>query len=603
MASQITNLMIVYSAVYSGADQRKHQSSASLAFVRRIHRWPVNSPHKRTVTQEMFPFDDVIMTMFHTQVQGESRCCCLDKTPFHTQVQTEFRHFCEKTSVKGVKRTVDKTRVWARVLWTVVVLACLFLSIGNTAILTVSYLKRTPAMYIKEGLMTPQIDKDQNSIPAVTVCNVHPLSKRKSDDVISFSQYVSYIERTIDDVPNITESSKSILDRHKSEIISPIGYYQFLGTENASKIGHSFNEFVVVCEVMMVQATKTYFRPCAGLVNITLDRDPNFFNCYTIQPADQTALDLVMGYSLVLYVDADYSWVESAYTTNPMKYGKGAIFDMHQPNAKPSVKIGGTSVSPGAMTLSKVSMQKHKRLTEPYGSCLEGQQSRFFLSNGVPMRYTTLSCFNTCVRDMVAQECNCRDGTLPVMIWHDITDLPFCGDAHAHLDLLLQRISCANHVRQAGTDSCHQSCHSPCREASYDTINSHVEWPDSSDVGYLYDTYIRGSPVEKLFGTIHELTGGECDNLNESCIHMDYIAEKIKSNFAVIRPHIFDHQYMTLGSDPSTTLVGFVSQIGGAINLWLGISLVVIVELLEIVWRLVFPTATATVITDARRQE
>ena len=60
-ASQITSLTIVYSTVYSGADQRQHQSSASLAFVRGIHRRPVNSPHKWPVTQKMFPFDDVIM--------------------------------------------------------------------------------------------------------------------------------------------------------------------------------------------------------------------------------------------------------------------------------------------------------------------------------------------------------------------------------------------------------------------------------------------------------------------------------------------------------------------------------------------------------------
>ena len=51
MASQITSLTIVYSTVHSGADQRKHQSSASLAFVRGIHWLP-----------EMFPFD-VIMSV------------------------------------------------------------------------------------------------------------------------------------------------------------------------------------------------------------------------------------------------------------------------------------------------------------------------------------------------------------------------------------------------------------------------------------------------------------------------------------------------------------------------------------------------------------
>ena len=61
IASQITSLTIVYSIVYSDADQRKHQSSASLAFVRRIHRGPVNSPHKGPVTRKMFPFHDVIM--------------------------------------------------------------------------------------------------------------------------------------------------------------------------------------------------------------------------------------------------------------------------------------------------------------------------------------------------------------------------------------------------------------------------------------------------------------------------------------------------------------------------------------------------------------
>ena len=61
MASQLTSLTIVYSNVYSGADQRNHQSSASPAFVRGIHRWPVNSPHKGPVTRKVFSFDDVIM--------------------------------------------------------------------------------------------------------------------------------------------------------------------------------------------------------------------------------------------------------------------------------------------------------------------------------------------------------------------------------------------------------------------------------------------------------------------------------------------------------------------------------------------------------------
>ena len=57
IGSQITSLTIVYSTVYSGADQRKHESSAALAFVRGIHRSPMNGP----VTRKMCPFDDVMM--------------------------------------------------------------------------------------------------------------------------------------------------------------------------------------------------------------------------------------------------------------------------------------------------------------------------------------------------------------------------------------------------------------------------------------------------------------------------------------------------------------------------------------------------------------
>ena len=65
IGSQITTLTIFYSIVYSEADQRKLQSSASLAFVRGINRGPVNSPPKWPVTREMNPFDAVIMAVSH----------------------------------------------------------------------------------------------------------------------------------------------------------------------------------------------------------------------------------------------------------------------------------------------------------------------------------------------------------------------------------------------------------------------------------------------------------------------------------------------------------------------------------------------------------
>ena len=75
MTSQLTGVSIGCSTVCSGVDQRKHQSSASLAFVRGIHRWTVDSPHKgqvTPVTRKMFPFDDVIMWFASGNHEGDT---------------------------------------------------------------------------------------------------------------------------------------------------------------------------------------------------------------------------------------------------------------------------------------------------------------------------------------------------------------------------------------------------------------------------------------------------------------------------------------------------------------------------------------------------
>ena len=86
---------IVYSTVYSDAVQRKHQSSASLAFVRGIHRGPVNSSHKGPVARKMFPFDDVIVKSVYA--------ITLSWHPVPRVLETGFC-FCHKT-ING-KRTI-----------------------------------------------------------------------------------------------------------------------------------------------------------------------------------------------------------------------------------------------------------------------------------------------------------------------------------------------------------------------------------------------------------------------------------------------------------------------------------------------------------------
>ena len=131
MALQITGVLNVYSTVCSGIDQRKYQSSASLAFVRRIHQWP-NSPHKGLVTRKMFPFDDVIMLeidfhlnsnflIAHIKFQNLFPNCILHGEYFPLPIKWQpydLQNVCQKLKfdlglgVNGCMKTLGSHRFW-----------------------------------------------------------------------------------------------------------------------------------------------------------------------------------------------------------------------------------------------------------------------------------------------------------------------------------------------------------------------------------------------------------------------------------------------------------------------------------------------------------
>ena len=107
IASQITSLTIVYSSVHLGADQSKHQSSASLVFVWEIHRWPMNFPHKWPVTRKIFPFDDVIMHW---------KCCDFDQD-VTTVITGHLQMDCNSSDCDGCDFLIKKvTCAWV-IFW------------------------------------------------------------------------------------------------------------------------------------------------------------------------------------------------------------------------------------------------------------------------------------------------------------------------------------------------------------------------------------------------------------------------------------------------------------------------------------------------------
>ena len=96
IASKITGVSMAHSTVCSYGYQRKRQSAASLAFVRGIHLWPMNSLHKRQVSRKMFPFNDIIMSpctvrCSETYTRDEVIVMCdKDHTRFYMDASMKF---------------------------------------------------------------------------------------------------------------------------------------------------------------------------------------------------------------------------------------------------------------------------------------------------------------------------------------------------------------------------------------------------------------------------------------------------------------------------------------------------------------------------------
>ena len=91
IASQITSLANVYSTVYSGADQTKHQSSASLAYLGEIIRWLGNSPHIGPATRKIFLFVEKLGTPHKWLTASYASYMIVKPTKYETRKCLNFR--------------------------------------------------------------------------------------------------------------------------------------------------------------------------------------------------------------------------------------------------------------------------------------------------------------------------------------------------------------------------------------------------------------------------------------------------------------------------------------------------------------------------------
>ena len=336
--------------------------------------------------------------------------------------------------------------------------------------------------------------------------------------------------------------------------------------------------------------------------------DPYYFNCFTYRAPDYSEMDdslsegIENGWSVILLSGSGMLDKNDEIRMLPglhewrsaVSASEGVRVVIHPPNTEPYPFTEGYDVPPGFSASFGIKPRRNIRIGPPHGNCSE--KNPF---DHRSIHYRLMSCQKMCLQDFIVRNCNCSDVGLPNM---PNISVPLCRsddefpdscmfDASQQcFDILQQlhkRIQCVRTSKAKMTknatamEECH--CYPPCDEVAYDVSYSLSKWPASGyegDAAY-YDVFgIEG--FNERFNK-----SGTKGKYNRFQKYFDTDnRENTMTNFARLNVYIADSNVIKTQEAADYTTNQLVSDIGGQLGLWVGISLITLTEVLELFWEI-----------------
>ena len=355
-----------------------------------------------------------------------------------------------------------------------------------------------------------------------------------------------------------------------------------------------------------------------------------YFNCYKFSGTNDRGSRASVGMSFLMYI---YD-IRDRYSVNLNgNGGKGAMLTIVEKGSFLNPYTKGVEILPNKVNRVKFSPTNRIRLPEPWGNCLSRDDLRNSVisqfTNGLnsPYLYTEDSCISTCIEYNINKTCGCHDVGQYGILLDVFKNVSMCGATSQGKDVLLERMKCAQKWRSHFRAKCVPKCPPPCQEESYNRQITYLEMspseimqmldheniqstvPDlssnSDSVGHdvnndNYDTTKVSPSGHSTESTTDMRTTTTADDIHikdtSSDIHtkettsstiLDHISELNISSMALIQLRRAGNSYFIVEDIKSITASDFLAKIGGTLNLWSGITVFVLVELLDLIIRLV----------------
>ena len=540
-----------------------------------------------------------------------------------------LRYHAETTTVKGVPKILRTQKPALKCLWLFAVLLGGSVAFFQLISLLITFFSHPTTTKVKEVQQAPEY-------PDVTLCNLNPLTKTLSsnitpDDYSKKLLHFAMTEINVDDfdyfdqlLPEVNLTEQELL-AISSTVFSASGYYQsfpFLSLDINRQIGD-------IAKVVFTDCV--FYSWDMSILKLNCDQTtvkgffyPEHFLCFTISipPAFRTR---VKGLSTIMYLHQEAHATFPFFKLNMLHHkSTGLKVVIHPRNTVPDL-IEGDTVAPGHETTIRVTPTSIELLPHPYGECVDKKYLEYPNEHHVdphepnqPYFYTSETCRSICYQEHVIEQCGCID---PVYSYTENQigrheEIPFCGNTTfiEHTGIghvmsvskekmvgILRRMTCSIRVRQT-VELLKCSCPRPCEYNIYDKSYSQTPWPTTDHQLGFVQRYINGTLMHAQFSEYIDLMYAYFShNLTDAEQLHDILSKwnKLERNFLQINVLLANKRYEVVSEHPVVTWDIILANMGGMFNLWIGVSFITLIELLELVYRLVSIVGKNNVKTQA----
>ena len=241
-------------------------------------------------------------------------------------------------------------------------------------------------------------------------------------------------------------------------------------------------------------------------------------------------------------------------------------------------------VEPGTFSNIQVTQNLYHRKPPPHGDCRKNGSVEDDIKAGrVLPTITRSACESLCVEKQIVDKCSCKDAHMMHLLSRNQLALaeqyPFCEDIGAPMNTWLARVQCMKEVRNVAMVSCSKICKPPCTERTYNTQFSKSKWPLATAMPAFFKKYIWNKPYSHQYKNKSEW-------METPQTHL------VTKNFLYLYVQSSDTLISTYSEEVTISFSNFLSRLGGSLNLWCGITIIVLMEILEMVYKIVKYTVT-----------